>query len=92
MFAVYFPMCTHSYPYMSIDREYTMPGRNKAGGTGTEEFRKMNPAATVPVINDNGVILFECTAILGTNGTTYWLFQQARCDFCLTVPFARYPC
>ncbi|MEM9331684.1 MAG: glutathione S-transferase N-terminal domain-containing protein, partial [Pseudomonadota bacterium] len=41
------------------------------GGTDTPEYRSMNPNGLIPVLQDNGLTLFESGAILRYLGAKY---------------------
>jgi glutathione S-transferase len=48
---------------LALDYEYKVV-RLRDGEHQTEEFKKLHPAGKVPVINDNGFVLFESNAII----------------------------
>lgn len=70
-----------------IEKEYEKISVNvKAGDNETQEFLALNPRGQVPVIDDNGYVLWDSTAILVYLASAYgeesWLprehFEQAQ--------------
>ena len=66
-------------------KEASIPYENKFyggkhGGTKDEQFKLLNPNSTVPVINDNGFILYESNAIIRylSNKNNFLILEDSK--------------